>query len=77
MRSETNARVAESRIAVDEATVMKMMADMQFKGQEVDLAGFDAVTRRIKAQADAVKSQREFLAKQEGSNENSRGDSRK
>jgi hypothetical protein len=76
MRSETNARRAESQIAVDEATVMKMMADMQFKGQEVELAGFDAITRRIKAQGEAVKAQREFLTKQEGSNEDSRGNSR-
>jgi hypothetical protein len=53
-----------------------MMADMQFKGQEVELAGFDAITRRIKAQGEAVKAQREFLAKQEGSNEDSRGNSR-
>lgn len=63
IRSEVSMRTAESKMAVDEAMVMKIKAELQLSGAEIDIKKFDSVTKRIKVQADAVKSIREAKEK--------------
>lgn len=62
-RIDKDLMLAESSVSVDQATVMKMMADIQAKGAEIDLAEFEAITKRIKAQADVLKAKREEIKK--------------
>ena len=72
MRSETSMMLAESKIAVDEATVMKMAMDASIAGRETEVKEFDAVTKRLKAQGDAMKAKRESLAKEAGNEDSGR-----
>ena len=48
-----------------------MKMDSQAKDAEVEVKGFDAITKRHKAQTDAVKAKRDSIAKESSNNADS------
>jgi hypothetical protein len=54
-RMEINAATADSRLALDEAQVYKIFADIQKDGSQVQIEKFNAITDRIKANAETIK----------------------
>jgi hypothetical protein len=54
-RMEVSAATADSQIAVNEAQVYKIYHDMKQDGAQIEIDKFDAITKRIKANSDAVK----------------------
>ena len=63
--AENDTKRTDSQIQVDAAQILTMKMNAQLKGEEVDIKGFDAITKRHKAQTDAVKAKKDLLAKEE------------